>query len=188
MTAATKIKRVAACAITACALAIGGVALSGCANEADQIKQQLTEELDGIKNLSDEALAEMEIAIDADSQEIFSEVGISIDDLMKSYLNGFDYSIGEVKVDGDTATAEVTLTAKTQADITAAMNAAIENIDYDELVSTGDLTLIGQAIIEAIDATGPRELDPVTLTFTKVDGEWTDDESAADAVTAVLMG
>lgn len=188
MMSSMKIKRVVACAITAVALAFGAVALSGCANEADQIKQQLTEELDQIKNLSEDALAEIGGQVDAETQEIFSEVGITMDDLMTAYLDGFDYSIGDVTVDGDTATAQVTLTAKTQADLTAAMNAAVENMDYGELIATGDLTLIGTTVIDSMKATGPRQLDPITITFSKVDGQWVEDGSAEEVVTAALMG
>lgn len=188
MVSSMKIKRVLACAIMAVALAFGAVALSGCANEADQIKQQLAEELDQIKSLSEDALAEIEGQVDAETQEIFSEVGITTNDLMTAYLDGFDYSIGDVTVDGDTATAQVTLTAKTQADLTAAMNAAVENIDYGELIASGDLTLIGTTIIDSLKATGPRQLDPITITLSKVDGQWVDDGSAEEVVAAALLG
>ena len=88
------------------------VVLSGCGGPSveELITEDLTTQFDEVKNGGDDFLAGLEEA----SGDEFEQLGIDPKEYAKSYLEGFDYKIGDVTVDEDkgTATAEVTITCK----------------------------------------------------------------------------
>ena len=88
------------------------VLLSGCGGPSveELITNDLTSQFDEIKNGGDDFLSGLEEA----SGDEFEQLGIDPKEYAKSYLEGFDYKIGDVTVDEDkgTATAEVTITCK----------------------------------------------------------------------------
>lgn len=82
------------------------VLLSGCGGPSveELITNDLTSQFDEIKNGGDDFLSGLEEA----SGDEFEQLGIDPKEYAKSYLEGFDYKIGDVTVDEDkgTATAE----------------------------------------------------------------------------------
>ena len=74
------------------------------------ITNDLTSQFDEIKNGGDDFLSGLEEA----SGDEFEQLGIDPKEYAKSYLEGFDYKIGDVTIDEDkgTATADVTITCK----------------------------------------------------------------------------
>lgn len=179
--------KVVASALVACACVFGLVALSGCANEEDQIRSELSKELDSVKNLDEGVIEQLVGAISSEDQEVFDSVGIDATEFVTTYFDGFDYTIDDVTVNGDTADITLTLTCRTASALETAMMEVVENIDYDELVSTGDMTMIGTAIIDAIRAVEPTQSGPVTIQAQKVDGTWNLDESADEALVSLMM-
>ena len=97
------------------------VLLSGCGGPSveELITKDLTTQFDEVKNGGDDFLAGLEEA----SGDEFEQLGIDPKEYAKSYLEGFDYKIGDVTVDEDkgTATAEVTITCKS-------MNQIVEDL------------------------------------------------------------
>ena len=180
-------KRLVVCALLALVCAFGVIGLAGCANAEQEVRAQVESELNAVKDLSDETIEGFVGAISSDDAAIFDSVGLDPHNLVRAYFDGFDYAIDSVAVDGDTAQVTVTLTCKTSENLNAAMQAALENFDYLSIVSTGDLTPIGDALVDAVQAVGPVQTDPVTVTYTRVDGAWVADESAQDAIAAVMM-
>ena len=109
------------------------VVLSGCGGPSveELITEDLTTQFDEVKNGGDDFLAGLEEA----SGDEFEQLGIDPKEYAKSYLEGFDYKIGDVTVDEDkgTATAEVTITCKS-------MNQIVEDFSsqYQEKVAALD--------------------------------------------------
>ena len=101
-----------ACAMAAC---LGLVACSSGPTDEEVIKEGIASELDPIKNLDDATLDE--ILSEAGSEfAMLESMGIDSKTLVKSYLDGFDYTIDSVEVDGDSAKATLTATCKSFTD------------------------------------------------------------------------
>ena len=93
-------------------LSIGMVGLAGCsggASDEEAIRASLASELDSIKNIDDAFVNEFSESIDMSQLSVYGIDGV---EFMKSYLSGFDYAIDSINVDGDSATAQITLTCK----------------------------------------------------------------------------
>ena len=88
------------------------VVLSGCGGPSIEefITEDLTTQFDEVKNGGDDFLSGLEEA----SGDEFEQLGIDPKEYAKTYLEGFDYEIGDVTVDEDkgVATAEVSITCK----------------------------------------------------------------------------
>ena len=84
--------------------------LSGCLgspSDEDAIRAKLTSELDSIKNLDDSFVNEFSESINMSQLSVYGIAGVAF---MKSYLDGFDYAIDSIAVDGDRAPAQITIT------------------------------------------------------------------------------
>ena len=90
------------------------VVLSGCGGPSveELITEDLTTQFDEVKNGGDDFLSGLEEA----SGDEFEQLGIDPKEYAKTYLEGFDYKIGDVTVDEDkgVATAEVSITCKSR--------------------------------------------------------------------------
>ncbi len=173
------------------------LALVGCGkkvNEEEIIRQAVTETMDIFKNPTEEALAE--VLKDADSSlEVLDEYGIDIYEFMGHCFRNFDYSIGEISIDGDVATAELTVT---NTDLQSAIETASDDItnNYDEYLGVvlGDdgerqfMQLFFQKVYEQMDATDETVTNDVTLKLKKEDGVWDVDDSGVDAVVSAMFG
>lgn len=121
----------------AAVLAIGCLAaVPGCAapTPEDAIRASLAQRLDGIKGLDEGFLGELQGDLDVDR---FSEYGIDGMEFMKGYFEGFDYTIDSITVDGDTATATVTLQCKSFSQYRDKLTAAAKELvgDREKLAS-----------------------------------------------------
>lgn len=89
------------------------VVLSGCGGPSveELITEDLTTQFDEVKNGGDDFLSGLEEA----SGDEFEQLGIDPKEYAKTYLEGFDYKIGDVTVDEDkgVATAEVSISSRT---------------------------------------------------------------------------
>ena len=109
------------------------VLLSGCGGPSveELITEDLTTQFDEVKNGGDDFLSGLEEA----SGDEFEQLGIDPKEYAKTYLEGFDYKIGDVTVDEDkgVATAEVSITCKS-------MNKIVEDFStqYQEKVAALD--------------------------------------------------
>ena len=166
-----------ACAMAAC---LGLVACSSGPTDEEVIKEGIASELDPIKNLDDATLDE--ILSEAGSEfAMLESMGIDSKTLVKSYLDGFDYTIDSVEVDGDSAKATLTATCKSFTDAST----KAEELADEQLASMtqDDITAkIGEITMQAIDETQAIDM-PLVLTFTKNDNEWTPD---ADVLGSLL--
>ena len=136
------------------------VVLSGCGGPSieELITEDLTTQFDEVKNGGDEFLSGLEEA----SGDEFEQLGIDPKEYAKTYLEGFDYEIGDVTVDEDkgVATAEVSITCKS-------MNKIVEDFStqYQEKVAALDTVpsddelykMAGQVMVDVTKATEPRK-------------------------------
>ncbi|MDR2714811.1 MAG: hypothetical protein LBB42_04760 [Coriobacteriales bacterium] len=115
------------------------LSLVGCGKSSeDVIRDGITEELEGLKTLNEKTISQLM----SGSAGAFSQFGIEDRDFFEAWLEGFDYSVDDVTVNGDNAVAKVTLTAKQMTDIMTAFQA---NVD----VGTTDLKSLGPALLDA---------------------------------------
>ncbi len=135
------------------------VVLSGCGGPSveELITEDLTTQFDEVKNGGDDFLSGLEEA----SGDEFEQLGIDPKEYAKTYLEGFDYKIGDVTVDEDkgVATAEVSITCKS-------MN-----------------KMAGQVMVDVTKATEPRKTTVIFKYTCNDDGEW----SADDSVNSEMM-
>ena len=173
----------------ACGLALG--ACSSGPSAEDIIREDIATNLDDIKDMDDATLDGLARQIGSVGLE---EYGIDAGTLITSMIDGFDYSIESVEVEDDTATASVTVTAKSMTEFT--------NFDYDTMsddivdaVTSGEIDAtdedavnawVGEYIMGMINALEPVEKD---ITFTYVNGEdgWELDESSATSEAAQIF-
>ena len=110
------------------ALSIGMVGLAGCSSgtsDEDAIRASLSSELDSIKNIDDAFVNEFSESIDMSQLSVYGIDGV---EFMKSYLSGFDYTIDSINVDGDSATAQITLTCKSYTGYLQALQTAVDEV------------------------------------------------------------
>ncbi len=173
----------------ACGLALG--ACSSGPSAEDIIREDIATNLDDVKNMDDATLDGLARQIGSVGLE---EYGIDTGTLITSMIDGFDYSIESVEVEDDTATASVTVTAKSMTEFM--------NFDYDimaddivDAVTSGEIDAtdedavnawVGEYIMGMIDGLEPVEKD---ITFTYVNGEdgWELDESSVSDAAQIFL-
>ena len=166
------------------------VLLSGCGGPSveELITNDLTSQFDEIKNGGDDFLSGLEEA----SGDEFEQLGIDPKEYAKSYLEGFDYKIGDVTVDEDkgTATAEVTITCKS-------MNKIVEDFatQYQEKIAALDTMpseddlykMAGQVMVDVTKAAKTKDTKATFKYSANEDNEWSADDSATTEMMNAMM-
>ena len=166
------------------------VLLSGCGGPSveELITNDLTSQFDEIKNGGDDFLSGLEEA----SGDEFEQLGIDPKEYAKSYLEGFDYKIGDVTVDEDkgTATAEVTITCKS-------MNKIVEDFatQYQEKIAALDTMpseedlykMAGQVMVDVTKAAKTKDTKVTFKYSAHEDNEWSADDSATTEMMNAMM-
>lgn len=147
-------KKFAPAAVAAALLAFA-IALAGCSSgpsDEEVIRQGVSEELAAIKAGDDELIS----SVEEDAGEDLKTLGIDARDFMSAYLDGFDYSVGDVKVDGDSATVHLSITCRSMGEATEAFMGAYGDAlaDAKDLTDTDALyELAGKTLLESLSAT-----------------------------------
>ena len=166
------------------------VLLSGCGGPSveELITNDLTSQFDEIKNGGDDFLSGLGEA----SGDEFEQLGIDPKEYAKSYLEGFDYKIGDVTVDEDkgTATAEVTITCKS-------MNKIVEDFatQYQEKIAALDTMpseddlykMAGQVMVDVTKAAKTKDTKVTFKYSANKDNEWSADDSATTEMMNAMM-
>ena len=171
-----------------------GLALGACSSGPDPeeaIREDLTANLDEIKNLDDETIGELAEEMGSLGLE---DYGVGAEDIVASMIDGFDYSIDSIDVEGDAATASVTVTAKSMSelmdlDYDAMADDLIDAVMSEEIDATDDDAInawVGEYVMGMIDAIEPVEKD-ITLTYVNGDDGWELDESSEDEATQIFL-
>lgn len=184
------LKKLAIILLASALLVLSAGALAGCGKSADAtIKDDMTRQLDGVKKMDGDFANSLVSAFSTESFEVY---GIDPAAFVQSYFQGFDYSIGEIKVDGDTATVELTLTCKSYSAIKVAIGEATAELngsdEFASLPHDEQYERIGQIVMEALDSATPLETKPITVRYTKKDDSWLPTDNTAQAIAKALRG
>ena len=171
------------------AMAVCAVAFAGCAGQSDEevIREALVQELDSYKNLDDAVVDEMTQSMDL---EELSSYGIDGKAFMQSYFNGFDCTIDSVTVDGDKASAVITLTCKSLSAFQSSLEDALSNLDVEKLATMSEDELnqyTSDLIMNALDSVEVAQTEPITIEYTKDGNTWTPSASASDDIAAAML-
>lgn len=178
--------------LLALALLMGSALSLGCTgaqSDEEIIEASLSSELDSIKNLEDGFVTDLRESIDMSQLSIYGIDGV---EFMKSYLDGFDYTIDSITVDGDTATAQITLTCKSYTDYQTALSDAVKEItDNPDMIaswSEADINQhIGEIVISSLDNVSLKPTEPITITYTKQDGKWQAASATSGDIASALI-
>lgn len=178
------------CAVLALACS---VALGGCSGENPEelIRQDLTTSFDEIKNLDDATIDELAQELGTSDLETY---GIDGADLIRSMVDGFDYTIDSVTVDEEagTATASVTVTSKSMSSLYDQIESMIGELmndpDFLTLASDEDAlnARVGEMIMEAVDGIEPTEKS-LSISYSKTDDGWQVDSSAESEMATIFV-
>lgn len=161
-----KLRKIAAM-LCATVLALGALgAVAGCGpNNEEVIREAIAKDMDAFKNADDAAIQQI-VTADAQAGGNLDEVGIDQEQFAIAQLDGFDYSIDDITVDGDHATATITITSKSASDYAARMEALQEELTNDpsftELDTDVAMEAYGQRVMELL---GQTELSTGTITL-----------------------
>ena len=188
-----RMKRIAGIvAVTLVAILSVGM-LAACKNEATVLEEQLCEELDAIKNATDENMAEL---LGADVVSEIQSYGIDAHDIYNALLGRFDYTSKGVVIDGDSATATLDVT---NIDVAYATDAYMNRIEAwsttdeaVELIVADDQTAFEAKVISMMieslsDPEVPLVTREVQIGMVKnADGDWeiADQEQTMNALFA----
>lgn len=106
-------------------LALGTIAIAGCAKTSeDVLRETVSNEFDAYKNLEN---ATLEKIADTAEKEGLSDLGISGVDFASAVLNGFDYSIDNIEINGEAATVSVTIASKSSSDFEKKLSERVQS-------------------------------------------------------------
>lgn len=157
--------------------------LVGCGGESDEelITKAIDEEMGIIVEPDDETIQMLADEATSGAGSTFETMGIDSAELVKSWIDGFGYTIGEITVDGDKATAKMNITSKQLGPIMMDWQASFQ----EDAISQGFTSMdeiyayAGQTIMEEINGASPIET-AVTVELTKDGNNWVFDQSSAN--------
>lgn len=153
-------------------MAVTLVGATGCANSANEnvIRTSLAEELDAYKNHDASVVSQIRMQNAAE----LAMLGIDGEKYANALLEGFDYSIEDVKVDGDNATVTLVLTQKylDEDEAEAVIGALADDPAFLSLSYSERQAAISDKIFEYIESVPAAPQDPVTLNLVLKDKVW----------------
>ncbi len=165
-------KIIAMLCITVLAAGCFGV-LSGCGpNNEEVIRESLTKQFDAYKNKDESILTETNENLSGMQLE---QLGIDVEELTLAVLDGMDYTIDDVEVNGDTATAHVTIISKSYSAFEDAMNQILNSIEDDPniagMTQQEAQEYVGQKMMEALNNIEPTAQE-ATIEYKKEGNMW----------------
>ena len=178
--------------VAAIAIAVGFLLLSltGCGpSNEERIEQAISQPLEAIKAKDEATLASL---LSDDAKQQISDMGIDPTTYISAFLDGFDYALGPIDIDKDTATVDVTITCKTTNSIFAALEQKAKE-DFESGASANSTeeqrkSEVAENTLSIINAAAPVKHDPITVTLHKVDKTWSIDPDINGAVLKALQG
>lgn len=202
-------KHAFACAAVAAAMAFGALSLAGCDAESEAVgslqggsESNLINEEEFLKQQIEEGLsAEIEGLLGDEDQLADAIMNTTLSDLagygidgvefVQDYLGNLDYNIGDINVNGETATVAVTLNFKSLADLAATVGGDL--VDFAAGLNLEDLPLdkIGALVMPVISAAAGSVdqflSQELLLDFQLVNGEWQLTDQAKLAIASALL-
>lgn len=187
-----KLISIRAVCVAAIAIAVGFLLLSltgcGLSNE-ERIEQAVSQPLEAIKAKDEATLASL---LSDDAKQQISDIGIDPTTYISAFLDGFDYSLGPIDINKDTATVDVTIICKTTDSIFAALEQKAKE-DFESGASANNTeeqtkSEVAENTLDLINAAAPVQHDPITVTLHKIDKSWIVDSDINGALLKALQG
>lgn len=184
MNSMRKIGMLALSVALACSLCV----LAGCSNSEQVVRDGTAELLDHYKN-ADEAVLEANRSALSDIEA--EALGINVDDLTKAGLEGFDYTIDDVTVDGDNAEAVVTITCKDLSNLKDRSVELMSELQSDPSIARekgtdGVLLWVGEQLQSYVSDAPVVTHEPLTLEYHRADNVWEMTTASHEALGALL--
>lgn len=141
----------------------------------------------------DEVDGQIIAALQESGDQSFEALGITMDEFLDAYLDGFGYEVGDANVDGDVATVRVTVTVKPYDDIVLEFQnqfqLMMQNVDPATITSEEELyEASGQLLLQVVEGI-PTQNYTVELVFVQDgDGVWWMDEASHYALMGIFGG
>lgn len=178
-----RVLKVLTCSITAVLALSVGLVLGACSGPSPEeaIREDLTANLDRVKELDDATVEELVGSMGTLGLETY---GIEASDVVRSLLDGFDYTIDDITVDdeGTNAVASVSVTCKSASDFTERINQAATDLATELMNDPSGLELlsdeealnarIGEVVMETLDEVELQQTS-IEIDYSKTDDGWT---------------
>ncbi|MGI6221553.1 MAG: hypothetical protein ACOYIP_06780 [Coriobacteriales bacterium] len=178
-------------AATAAAMLVLGLGLAaGCSqqsggseptDDAALINEQITESFDAVKTqLSSVDNATLNSMFSSDDLASFEAMGLDGAEFVKELMNGFDYEVGDITVNGDVAEAAVTMKMKDLKEWMSAIEDGAIQLAMDNPGITQDemMAQMGPLMMDALQNIEGMVDIPITINAEKKNGEWVIDQDA----------
>lgn len=165
-------------------------ALTGCGpSNEERIEQAISQPLEAIKAKDEATLASL---LSDDAKQQISDIGIDPLTYISAFLDGFDYALGPIDINKDTATVDATITCKTTDSIFTALEQKAKE-DFESGASANNTeeqtkSEVAENTLAIINAAAPVKHDPITVTLHKTDKTWSIDPDINGAVLKALQG
>lgn len=172
--------------------------LAGCASPQDQeqlIRESLTTELEQLKNadadIMDELVSSIESGVSASDLAQLETMGLTSQDIVESMLEGFDYTIDSVTVNGNDAVAKVNVQAKNftefMTDLTEVVSEIADNpSQFAGMTQDQIMTAVGDKVKEVL-ANLPVVSSEIDLDYEKEGNTWEPTSGAVSALSSVFF-
>ena len=166
------------------------LALTGCGpSNEERIEQAVSQPLEAIKAKEEATLTSF---LSDDAKQQLSDIGIDPMSYISAYLDGFDYALGPINIDKDTATVDLTITCKTTDSIFAALEQKATE-DFESGASANNTeeqtqSKVAENTLDLINAAASVQHDPITVTLHKIDKSWIVDSDINGALLKALQG
>ena len=183
------LKKLASAMAICMLLVFSACMLGGCGKSAESvIKDDITRQLDSVKKIDGDFASSLANALTAGNFDVY---GIDSTAFVQSYFQGFDYSIGEIKVDGDKATAQVTLTCKSYTAFKNAVDSAASSLnsssEFANLNHDEQYERIGSLVVGALDGAPTAETKPISLSYAKSNDSWKPADNTPQVIAKALL-
>jgi len=179
-------------------LAIGATfAIAGCsaANDEQVIRDGITAQLDMFKNPTKESLEPLMAEVDPSKLELFESYGIDFYEFFEHAFGKFDYKVGDIKVDGNTAVADVTVTSINVDSVIADVSDKAKNdkkisAEIQKIAESGDQAKVMQYVIgliyDSMDATTDVVTTDMKIKLVKEGNAWDFDKDSLAELTSSI--
>lgn len=156
----------------------------------------ITKMFDALKS-GDEDILSAFVDENNENMNQLKEYDIDIYEMMRHLFTHFDYEIGDIAVNEDSATVDLTVTNANLQSITSEMTANIQNdtefveqarqyITNDDM--KGYMQLFFSKLYQAIDESDDLVTSDMQIKFTNTNGEWDIDQSSMDEFVSKVFG
>lgn len=147
---------------------IFAIGLVGCGDSGDAeskaaIADGVTDGLEQLKSGSGEAVDLAKETLNSYVGSQLEDMGISDDELISTYLQDFDYKVGDVTMTGSSATVHVTLTCRSVADVAKEFASQSRGLNDEEA---------GKVLMQCVENAGPAQSEADVYVQKGADGSW----------------